>query len=140
MQHFPNALNYISPDMWETTDVGVLLIRFTSASPLMTESTVDDLLSPGLVLECIDASYSRKIFSTPLVTTYGTTGKRLTADSPVWTALSGTDGVLGAITYVDGATDADRHLLAYYDEFYGPLVGGDVTFSITWLYDFQFAS
>ena len=136
-QHFPNALEHVYPEMWETATVGICLL-VTGSDPTMTETTLAQVLSTAT--ECADTNYARKTFDNLTLTSYTGYNRRLEADSVTWTSLGGTEIVIGAVTYIDGASDAARYVLDYYDEFTGQTVGGDVTFSITSLYEFEYSA
>ena len=118
-----------------TDTLGMLLLKTTAAGA--SNPDVDDiaeLLAVSGVAECDFTNYVRKTFTATV--TVDNTNDRANVDAAniTWTAAGGATNntPVAAVIYEDGASDAARFPIGYYDTNFGSVAtnGGDFTVNI----------
>lgn len=126
------GLELVSPDVWATLTLKVLLLHETStAAPNTDDEFVADLVPASN--ELVNDDYTRETL-TGLAATYdsGTDTWELTADAVDFGVLTGatlTQGVKGWALYAEVTNDADSVLIRSYTGAANTLVGDNVLIS-----------
>lgn len=121
----------------DTSGLSMLLLKTTAAGAYNPDlDTVSALLAVGGVAECDFTNYVRKSLGTVTVTEDDTNDRaNVDAANITWTAAGGATNntPVAAVIYQDGASDAARYLVGYYDTNFGSTAtnGGDFTINIS---------